>query len=73
MNADFTIEELDTIHLSLITRERVIRKEWIPCKSFADRVEDLTAEADALRALSLKVCAAKLSKELGFDIGAIPA
>ncbi len=68
MNTDFTIEELSRMQLSLITRERVIREQWIPNTTDASEVQELTAEADAIDTLSKKVCAAKLSKELGFYV-----
>ncbi len=65
---DFTIDELNHIHLSLITRERVIREQWIPNTTGASAIERLKNEADALDVLQKKVCAAQLSKELGFTI-----
>lgn len=68
MNTEFTIEELNNIHLALIAKERVLRENWIPHeKSFAKK-ESLTQEANRLRTLCMKVCAAQLSKELGFEI-----
>lgn len=72
MNADFTIEELDLIHISLITRQRVIRDRRIPNAIDIERKNALIVEANALANLRSKVCAAKLSKELGFDITNIP-
>jgi len=65
---DFTIEQLDMIHSSLITRERVIREQWIPNTTGSSAVQRLMDEASALDVLQKKVCAAKLSKELGFYI-----
>jgi len=65
---DFTIDELNSIHLSLITRERVIREEWIPNTTGASAIQRLMDEADAIDRLQKKVCAAQLSKELGFTI-----
>ena len=63
---DLTASELGHIHLSLCTRERVIREEWIPNSTVEKN--KLLAEADELQRLAHKVCAAQLSKELGFYI-----
>lgn len=68
MNHDFTIAELDALHLAVITRERVIREQWIQTARNPTEKDSMTAEADALDALSKKVCAAKLTKELGFYV-----
>ena len=65
---DFTIDELNSIHLSLITRERVIREQWIPNTTGASDIQSLMDEADALGRLQKKVCAAKLSKQFGFTV-----
>jgi hypothetical protein len=65
---DFTIEELDLIHGSLITRENKIRKDWIDGNKNTEEVAKYTEEVKRLRSLSAKVCAASLSKELGFYI-----
>ncbi len=65
---DFTIDELNRIHLALITRERVIREQWIPNTTGSSAVQRLMDEASALDVLQKKVCAAQLSKELGFTI-----
>jgi len=70
---DFTIAELELIHSSIITREHKIRRDWIDNNPNAEEVSKYTAEADALRSLSMKVCAAKLSKELGFYIEPVSA
>ena len=71
MITDFTIDELDMMHRSLITRERILRDEWIPCTSDSEDVKRLVDDANATRTLARKVCAAKLSKELGFHIDPI--
>ncbi len=71
MITDFTIDELDMLHRSLITRERIIRDQYIPCTSDSEDVKRLTDDANATRTLARKVCAAKLSKELGFHIAPI--
>jgi hypothetical protein len=68
MNPDFTIDELNSIHLALITRERVIREQWIPNTTGGGAIQRLMDEAAALDVLQKKVCAAQLSKELGFTI-----
>ena len=68
MNPEFTIEELKMMHLSLISRERVLRKDYIPHERDAIKQNALVAEADAVRTLGRKVCAAQLSMELGFYI-----
>ena len=65
---DFTIEELDTIHISLISRENKIRRDWIDGNDNVAEVEKYTEEAKILRSLSNRVCAAMLSKKLGFYI-----
>lgn len=65
---DFTIEELDTIHISLISRENKIRRDWIDGNDNVAEVEKYTEEAKTLRSLSNRVCAAMLSKKLGFHI-----
>jgi len=65
---DFTIAELDTIHLSLITREHKIRRDWIDDNDNMEAVKKYTDEAKTLRSLSNRVCAAMLSKKLGFHI-----
>jgi hypothetical protein len=65
---DFTIAELDTIHLSLITREHKIRRDWIDDNDNMEEVKKYTDEAKTLRSLSNRVCAAMLSKKLGFHI-----
>lgn len=65
MNTEFTIEELDLMHISLITRHRVIRDRRIPNAMSIERKNALIVEANALANLRKKVCAAKLSKELG--------
>ena len=64
---DFTTEELDLIHGSLITRENRLR-EWITGNNNAEKVKKYTEEAKILRSLSHRVCAAMLSKKLGFYI-----
>jgi hypothetical protein len=69
---DFTIAELALIHSSLITRERKIHRDWIDNNTNAEEVKKYTDEAKALRSLSMKVVAAKLSKELGFHIEPLP-
>ncbi len=71
MNTDFTIAELDMLHRSLITRERILRDHYIPHAKDSADAERLTAEANTMRNLSHKVCAAKLSKELGFCVDPI--
>jgi hypothetical protein len=71
MNTDFTIDELDMMHRSLITRERILRDQYIPHAKDSADAERLTADANAMRNLAYKVCAAKLSKELGFCIDPI--
>lgn len=68
MNHDFTIAELDILHLAVITRERVIREKWLQTARDAAEKDSMIAEADALDVLSKKVCAAKLTKELGFYV-----
>jgi hypothetical protein len=68
MNPDFTIEELKAIHLSVITRQRVLREDWIPSERDTVRKNSLIAQADLLDAIGKKVCAAQVSKELGFYI-----
>jgi hypothetical protein len=73
MNTDFTIDELANLHLALITRQRVIREQWIPNTSDSNDVTRLTVEADALEKLGRKVCAAQLSKEMGFEIQPVEA
>ncbi len=71
MITDFTIDELDMLHRALITRERILRDEWIPYTIDSEDVKRLTNDANATRTLARKVCAAKLSKELGFIINPI--
>lgn len=73
MDTVFTIEELNKMHLGLITRERVIREQWIPCTKDSNDVNRLMKEADFLAALGRKVCAAQISKELGFEIPPVGA
>lgn len=68
MNPEFSIDELKMIHLAMISRERIIREDRIPDERDSVKVAALTAEADALRSLGRKACAAQLSKELGFEI-----
>lgn len=65
---DFTIAELDLIHGSLITRENKIRRDWIDGNNNAEEVKKYTEEVKVLRSLSNRVCAAMLSKKLGFHI-----
>ena len=65
---DFTIAELDLIHGSLITRENRLRKVWITGNKNTEEVAKYTEEVKRLRSLSAKVCAAKLSRELGFYV-----
>lgn len=65
---DLTASELGHIHLSLCTRERVIREKWIHSTNSTVEKNELLAEADELQRLAHKVCAAQLSKELGFYI-----
>ena len=68
---DFTIAELDAIHMALITRERVIREDLIPI--CADKVESLTVEADDIRRLSLKVCSIKFDRGYMTDMETVPS
>lgn len=68
MNPEFTIDELKHIHLSLISKERILREDRIPHERDIARKERMVQEADEIRTLSRKVCAAQLSKELGFEI-----
>lgn len=68
MNHDFTVSELDAMHLAVITRCRVLREQWIPIEIDTTKKEVMIAELHSLDKLSMKVCAAKLSKELGFYI-----
>ena len=67
---EFSIEDFKSMHLSLITRERMIRSQWIPLERDPVKRDRLVAEADALDALQKRVCAAQLSLELGFYIPA---
>jgi hypothetical protein len=69
---DFTIAELDLIHASLITREHRLRKVWIENNKNVEEVNKYTEEVKRLRGLSAKVCAAKLSRELGFYVEPVP-
>ena len=64
---DLTIEELDLIHGSLITRENRLRK-WITGNKNTEEVAKYTEEVKILRSLGNRVCAAMLSKKLGFYI-----
>lgn len=68
MNPEFTIEELKKIHLALISRERLLVERWIPIERDSDKKESMMQEAVGLGILAKKVCAAQLSKELGFEI-----
>lgn len=68
MNHEFTLAELNALHLAVITRERVIRESWIQTAVNTAEKDSMMAEADALDTLSKKVCAAKLTKELGFYV-----
>ena len=65
---DFTMEELDAIHLSLVTRDHKITKDWIENNKNIEEVKKYTAEVNMLRNLRNKVCAAKLSRQLGFYV-----
>lgn len=67
---NLTAEELDTIHAALIMRERILREDWIPSWSNdSNRVAELQKQLDSIPALRSKVCCAKLSLELGFEVG----
>lgn len=65
---ELTITELDTIHAALITRERILRDDWIPAWEGTVRAEALKAELAVIPGLRSRMCAAKLSLELGFTI-----
>ena len=65
---ELSINELSTIHAALITRQRVLRDDFIPACEGTSRVEALRAELAAIPNLAARVCAAQLSLELGFEI-----
>lgn len=65
---EFTTDDLKNMHLGLITRERVIRDQWIPATRDKNEALALMVEADSLASLGRKVCAAQLSMELGFYV-----
>jgi negative regulator of sigma E activity len=67
MNADFTIEELDSMHISMVTRERVIREQWISIAKDDNEKQSMLKEADFLKELQKKVCEATLNKRYNID------
>jgi hypothetical protein len=70
---ELTIKELQAIHSALITRERILRDNFIPACEGTSRVEELKTELDLLPGLRSRICAAQLSKELGFEISPVGA
>jgi hypothetical protein len=65
-----SVEELNAIHGALVTRERVIREDWIPAwGEDTKRAEELRKEADLINALRSRVCNAKIEAELGVLLG----
>ena len=70
---ELTIQELNAIHSALITRERILQSDFIPACEGTSRVEALRAELAMIPGLRSRVCAAKLSLELGFDIQPVTA
>jgi hypothetical protein len=66
MNTDFSADELDSMHISMVTRERVIREQWMPIAN-ANEKQSWLEEADFLKELQKKVCEAALSKRYNID------
>jgi hypothetical protein len=71
MNPELTVAELDAIHIALITRERTIVDRWLPSMTNPDEIALLESEVALSKVLQKKICVAKLSKELGFDISSL--
>ena len=68
----FNVEELGLIHGALVSRERILREDWIPAwGEDTQRGQELQKEADAIHRLRSVVCSAKISLELGIPLDAM--
>jgi len=69
MNPTLNAAQLEVIHAALITRQRIVREDYIPAyPEGSARREELVRELSMIGGIITEVVHAQLSQQLGFVI-----